>query len=68
MNMTRASGDPFRSLNTALRPHIAGQRVQPAASFTKRSKESLVIYHLPFIIFHLFRKPKVFKWQMINVK
>jgi hypothetical protein len=30
--MIRAFGEPFRLLNTALRPHIAGQRVQLAAS------------------------------------
>jgi hypothetical protein len=35
MNMMRALGDPFKLLNTALRPHIAGQRVQLAASSTK---------------------------------
>src|ERR1044072_6945509 len=34
MNMIRASGDPLSSLNTALRPHIAGHSVQHAASFT----------------------------------
>jgi hypothetical protein len=34
MNITRAFGEPLSSLNTALRPHIAGQRVQLAASFT----------------------------------
>ena len=31
-NITRASGEPLSSLNTAVRPHIAGQRVQLAAS------------------------------------
>src|ERR1041385_2355956 len=31
-NTTRASGEPLSSLNTAVRPHIAGQRVHAAAS------------------------------------
>src|ERR1041385_7807303 len=31
-NSTRASGEPLSSLNTAVRPHIAGQRVHAAAS------------------------------------
>lgn len=34
INITRAVGKPFSSLNTAVRPHIAGQRVQLAASLT----------------------------------
>lgn len=34
INMTRASGEPLSSLSTAVRPHIAGQRVQLAASLT----------------------------------
>src|SRR5215212_202222 len=33
INITRAQGEPFNSLSTALRPHIAGHSVQPAASF-----------------------------------
>lgn len=32
MNITRAAIEPFKSLNTALRPHIEVQRVQAAAS------------------------------------
>src|ERR1043165_1604771 len=31
-NSTRASGEPLSSLNTAVRPHIAGQRVHAADS------------------------------------
>lgn len=34
INITRASGEPFSSLNTAVRPHIDGQRVHTAASLT----------------------------------
>jgi len=26
--------------------------------------ESLVIYHLTFVIYHFFRKPEVFKWRI----
>ena len=34
INITRASIGPFRSLRTAVRSHIAGQRIQAAASET----------------------------------
>ena len=34
INITRASGEPFKELSTALRPHIAGHAVQLAASST----------------------------------
>src|SRR6476620_4024612 len=43
INMIRASGAPFNSLSTALRPHIAGHSVQLAASSTSSLNESVFI-------------------------
>src|ERR1051325_896607 len=43
-NITRASGEPLSSLNTAVRPHIAGQRVHAAASRVN-SVNSLALFN-----------------------
>src|ERR1041385_4681838 len=43
-NSTRASGEPLSSLNTAVRPHIAGQRVHAAAS-RARSLNCFVLFN-----------------------
>jgi hypothetical protein len=53
INITRAAKAPLSELNTALRPHIAGHSVQPAASATNRvnsfCSEFLAAINLDFI-------------------